>query len=208
MQGPKAWLFGARRPDDGCAEMSAEECIWRRAQVSQDVAAQGSKKAALTPEELEEARWQARDRWMAQLTGALSEGAQMPAVSEALEAWCADNPTALADDGASWRCSASIDLRSVGELATLQVAGSGEVVLTLLGLPRDRAQIELARAVLRWQPRCEDKGFEPVAIEQALDEAYHRCALPGGPLLVVGSTVEDLRSDLWQLSIALIAIGE
>ena len=100
-----------------------------------------------------------------------------------------------------WVCDAR-DAAVLGIDMKLEV-GSGVVSVTASELPDAQSAALLARMQSHWASWCESGRF--TTLEGAADEEMHRCALPGGPILVVARFPNSGDGTRFQVSVAVMA---
>jgi hypothetical protein len=204
--GLAAACAAGRATDRACEGMTREQCAWDRARRGAKATPGGDGavgSAGVTVELQADRSWNRAEEILRATADWLAQGLGGAAVDTQVRQWCAD-PPAIVDKGhgPSWICHMSEPPRIAGRDLTLEGSGSGVLALAARELSGDHSRRLVEEALGRWSSWCTDARFSP--IERFQDEEFHRCALPGGPLLVVGRFPQDLEADLWQVSLTVM----
>jgi hypothetical protein len=133
----------------------------------------------------------------------LSDGLGGQVVSAQAREWCAEKPAITdTDHGPSWACHLEDAPRINGHDFSLEGGSGGVLAVAARDFSGEQSQRLVRQALGRWKGWCASTRFDP--IERFQDEEFHSCALPGGPLLVIGRFPQDLEADLWQVSLTVM----
>ena len=193
-----------RKPRD-CAGMSREQCLFERGKSGktdgrEDRRGRGKGEVEV---ELESEGWTRMEQMLQEAAGWLADGLGGQVVSEQAKQWCAGEPSVLdKGHGPSWACHVEDPPRIAGRDFTLESGESGILAVAARDLDGDQSQELIRQAKSRWREWCVGSGFS--AIERFAEEEFQSCALPGGPLLVIGRFPQDLEADLWQVSLTVM----
>ncbi len=191
-----------------CEGLTREQCVWKHARRS----GTGTGTSNGAAEDAVEMTWESEGSWtraeemLQKAAEWLSDGLGGAIVSAQARKWCAETPTIVdKGHGASWICHVREPPLIAEREFTLE--GSARGVLAIAGRDFDGSQSAqvVNLALRRWRAWCADSRFSP--IERFQDEEFHSCALPGGPLLVIGRFPQDLEADLWQVSLSVMGAG-
>lgn len=193
-----------RNPRD-CAGMTREQCLFERGKSGKtdgrtDPSSDGTGDVEV---EFESEGWTRMEQMLREAAGWLADGLGGEVVSEQAKQWCADEPSVLdKGHGPSWACHVQDPPRVAGRDFTLESGDSGILAVAARDLDGDQSQDLIRQAKSRWRDWCVGSGFS--AIERFAEEEFQSCALPGGPLLVIGRFPQDLEADLWQVSLTVM----
>lgn len=193
-----------RKPRD-CAGMTREQCLFERGKTGET---DGRKDPTASDTgdvevEFESAGWTRMEQMLQDAAQWLADGLGGEVVSEQAKQWCADEPSVLdKGHGPSWACHVEDPPRVAGRDVTLESGSSGILAMAARDLDGEQSQKLVRQAKARWRDWCVGSGFS--AIERFAEEEFQSCALPGGPLLVIGRFPQDLEADLWQVSLTVM----
>ena len=149
--------------------------------------------------------WEFADELLSALAVELGDGMGGGIVHARSQTHCREAPLEQEARASSWVCSLDPPLMLAGHEFVLEFSPEGILSLASTQLDAVTSERLLQVALQRWEKRCEGDSFE--AVDGETHHEFFRCALPEGPLLVVGRFDRDLAADLWQLSFALVAVG-
>lgn len=206
-----ALAFGCAHQRGGrdCAGLTREQCLWKQARRAgtPDPRSDGQSEdpeVEITWES--EGSWTRLEQMLEQAAQWLSDGLGGEVLSHQARQWCAQEPT-IQDSGreASWACHVEDPPRIGDREFTLEGNAGGIFAIAGRDFDGSRSRQIVELALRRWREWCVGARFSRV--ERFQDEEFHRCALPGGPLLLVGRFPQDLEADLWQVSLTVMGAG-
>lgn len=189
-----------------CQGTDLAQCEFERA-IDQ-AKAQEAEKQAQAQREREQTQlqgWAWADALVEEFSGALGDGMDAEIVHSRTEKHCGFELGANRNAQESWVCTLASPLELGGARFVLEYSPDGVLSLASDRLDAELSQSLLEAAVRRWRPLCQAQQFEQV--EGQTHHQIYRCALSGGPLLVLGRFDRDLAADRWQLSFAMVAVG-
>lgn len=192
-----------------CAGKTREQCLWERAQrKAVERPLDGGNGSSVGPEfdPRVEPAWTRMEDILGQAAEWLSDGLGGDVVSAQAREWCAEKPAVTqTDHGPSWVCHLEDAPKIHGQDFNLEGGAGGVLAVAARDFTGEQSERVVRQALGRWSSWCESARFDP--IERYQDEEFHSCALPGGPLLVVGRFPQDLEADLWQVSLTVMGAG-
>lgn len=197
------WPFFRR---DDCLYNDTARCRFEEAVEQANQEEQRREEAAQIEREKSALQgWERADELLAKLAKNLGDGMEAEIVHVRSQKLCAEKPLAEEQPVENWVCSVEPPLLIDDHEFILEFGTEGVLALASSLLDEKSSSRLLQKALKRWSSRCESGEFEAVAGE--IHHQFFRCALPEGPMLMLGRFDRDLEADLWQLSFALIAVG-
>jgi hypothetical protein len=193
-----------------CTGLTREQCVWQHAKRDDgpgpDRDPTDASDSAVDIGWESEGSWTRVEQMLEQAADWLSDGLGGQVLSREATQWCAQEPTPRDDGrGESWVCHVEDPPRIGDREFTLEASTSGVLAVAARDLDGKQSRQVVDLALRRWRDWCEGARFSRV--ERFQDEEFHRCALPGGPLLLVGRFPQDLEADLWQVSLTVMGAG-
>lgn len=203
---PLTGCAGVRKRDKPCARGDAAQCRFENAitQASREQA-QVLAKARKEREQTQKKGWEWADQLVEELANHLGDGMDASIVHARSRQLCQPDPQVQSHADQPWACPLEPPLVLGARPFVLEYSPDGVLSLACDELSAPQSGELLARAVDRWRSRCLGQQFEQV--EGDTHHEIYRCALPEGPLLVLGRFDRDLDADRWQLSFAIVAVG-
>lgn len=195
-----------RAPKDPCSGSEEAQCEFERSIAR--AKAQEAELKALAEREREQTQlrgWAWADVLVEELANSLADGMDAAVIHTRTEKRCQFEVGVNRVAEKSWACPLEPPLELRNHPFVLEYSPDGVLSLACDQLDANSSAALLAQAVQRWRPRCQGGQFEQV--EGDTHHEIYRCALAGGPLLVLGRFDRDLAADRWQLSFAMVAVG-
>lgn len=182
------------------------QCEFERAvKQAQQEKAQAKAQARREREQTLPKSWALADQVLATLAASLADGMDSSIVHARTVGLCRFTLGSSHAPEESWICPLEPPLALDGVEFMLEYSPEGVLSVASDQLDSKSSELLLDKAVQRWRPRCQEQQFEQV--EGDTHHEIYRCALPEGPVLVLGRFDRDLPADRWQLSFAMVAVG-